>query len=381
MKVTLLPHGKPGCEPCLSEAVGFGGHAAGICYMPDDFDAILAEPVEKTEKRIADTLQSGHHSVYDHVSYTLLLEGVPKILAMVLNNEKAYATSEKSARYTQMKPSQREQELYEKWIGILEVRIGAAYPDLSKMQIHKLAQENARYMISVFTPTTMAHTTTLRQWNYIFHWMERFLDQKRSGQLFAKLRPHVSEFLDCVDFLRVEGLNDDLKCRELSLFDVRDSHQEYFGEVYCTTYHGTFAQLAQAHRHRTIDYCMRLDVLPSFYTPMIVASNDGLNSDWLADITSVASVFPQGMMVKITERGTCENFILKTQERLCSSAQLEVSRQTWATLQRYLSAVKTSDEDLYDEVMSRHNKPARCGNGYKCPKPCKWGVGQLNRLV
>ena len=35
-------------------------------------------------------------------------------MAMILNNEKEYNTSEKSARYTKMKPSEEEEKLYNK---------------------------------------------------------------------------------------------------------------------------------------------------------------------------------------------------------------------------------------------------------------------------
>ena len=88
--------------------------------MPDNFEAILAEPSENTLKRVTQTLTSGHHSVYDHPTYSLLLENVPKILAMVLNNEGMYTTSEKSARYTKMEPSEKELELYNKWYEIFK---------------------------------------------------------------------------------------------------------------------------------------------------------------------------------------------------------------------------------------------------------------------
>ena len=380
MKVTILASGKPGFELDVRDALVFAGQAAGICYMPENFEALLAEPIEKTERRANGTLRSGHHSVFDHLSYTAILEDAPKILAMILNNEKAYATSEKSARYTRMQPTEREQTLYDKWLRLIETRIQDEYSYIDGTKAHKLAQENARYMISVFTPTSMVYTTTLRQWNYIIHWMERFLDQERSGEFFVILRPYIQEFIECVAHLRVEGLNDEAKGRDLSLFDNRTDRREYFGEVYCTTYLGSFAQLAQAHRHRTLDYKMRLPEYPSFYVPPIVAEDKALELQWLKDITSIAQVFPQGMMVSITERGTYENFILKTQERLCSDAQLEISRQTWATLQRYISSVKESDLDLF-EILSRYNVGARCGAGFKCPTPCRWGVKQLNRPV
>jgi len=180
--IKVLASTLPGSILDLDTAKIFSGHAAGICYMPDSFETILNEPIEKTMKRANMVLQSGHHSVYDHVSYSLLLENIPKIVAMVLNNEKTYATSEKSARYTQMQPSDRERELYDKWMKIFTERILSVYPDTLPEKAKKLAQENARYLISVFTPTTMMYTTSLRQWNYIIHWFKKFVDGENQGK-------------------------------------------------------------------------------------------------------------------------------------------------------------------------------------------------------
>jgi len=381
MKISVWASTKPGFTLGNEEALLFAGHAAGVCYMPEDFAAILAEPTQKTKNRAAGTLASGHHSVFDHASFTLRLEGIPKILAMILNNENEYATSEKSARYTQMQPSPSEQVLYDKWLVIFEGLIAGEYPHLTEKEAHKLAQENARYLISVFTPTVMVHTTTRRQWNYVIHWCERFVKAEPTNEFFVALRPFVQEFIDKMSFLRVGGLNDEIKNNDLSLFDSRSHRQECFGEVYCTTYLGSFAQLAQAQRHRTLDYKMRLLGVPSFYVPPIIADDEFLTSQWLTDIESVARFFPQGMMISITERGTYENFILKTKERLCSPVQLEISRQTWVTMQQFLKSVELSgDLELY-RILLRYNSSARCGAGYKCPKPCRWGTKQLDRRV
>ena len=84
------------------EAIRFSGREAGICYAKEGYNHIALEPVEKTDKRVSLTLNNGHHSVSDHVQLGLNLQNIPKILAMVLNNEHQYTTSEKSARYTQV---------------------------------------------------------------------------------------------------------------------------------------------------------------------------------------------------------------------------------------------------------------------------------------
>ena len=119
--------------------------------MPDTVETLFAEAPEKTQRRANGNLESGHHSVFGHAHYNLIFEGIPKILAMILNNEKIYNTSEKSARYTKMQPSEEEKVLYEKWIEKYKKVIKEEYPEFDDKKVKKLAQENARYLISVFT--------------------------------------------------------------------------------------------------------------------------------------------------------------------------------------------------------------------------------------
>ena len=176
MQIRVLASTKVGYKMPREEAINFSGKSAGICYMPDSLDTLFSEDVAKTERRAKGTLASGHHSVFGHVTYNLALEGIPKILAMILNNEKIYNTSEKSARYTKMEPSEKEQKLYEKWIEIYQKVIKEKFPEIDDKKVKKLAMENARYLISVFTPATiMEYTVNFGQLNYIAHWFENFV--------------------------------------------------------------------------------------------------------------------------------------------------------------------------------------------------------------
>ena len=110
MKTKVIASTKVGYVLPKEEALDFSGKSAGICYLPDTLETLFAEPAEKTERRVNGNLQSGHHSVFGHATYNLSFEGIPKILAMILNNEKIYNTSEKSARYTKMEPSEEEKD-------------------------------------------------------------------------------------------------------------------------------------------------------------------------------------------------------------------------------------------------------------------------------
>lgn len=166
MKIKVIASTKVGYKMPKEEAIDFSGKEAGICYLPDDLEKLFGEDKEKTLKRAQRTLKSGHHSVFGHPTYNLTLEGIPKILAMILNNEKVYNTSEKSARYTKMNPSKEEKELYEKWINIYKEKISVEYPKIDEKRVEKLAQENARYLISIFTPATiMGYTVNFCQLN------------------------------------------------------------------------------------------------------------------------------------------------------------------------------------------------------------------------
>jgi hypothetical protein len=95
----------------------------------------------------------------------------------------------------------------------------------------------------------------------------------------------------------------------------------------------------------------------------------------------LAKNYPQGMMVRVNERGTIEDFVLKCTKRLCGSAQLEVMEQTKKTFKKYLKAVKNNPV-LYNYLLPYSKGPRCTFPGYKCPKPCPFGPKNgLNRII
>jgi len=286
--------------------------------MPNSFEDIVAEPIEKTQRRIAMTKNGGHHSVYDHPYINLYLEDIPKALAMVLNNENFYATSEKSARYTKMVLEDEEKQLYDKWCGIYEGLIKDRYQEkaptfFTESKIKKLAQENARYLISVFTPTSMAYSTTYSQINKIAGMMEKEIFNPNKSKFYELLTPAMIDFVSAVQALPYhdENLGKINKQRTLSLVKPTEAKvQEVFGDVYATTYKGSFAQFAQAQRHRTLNYDIQLLDEPEFYVPPILNTEE-LKAEWKADCEKQAKVFPQGMLIQINEYGKWDKFLLK----------------------------------------------------------------------
>ncbi len=366
MEINLI--GSTNNMDALDEMLEFSRNCARVCYSEKDFEELQEEkPDLKLTERL---LKSGHHSVFEHINLTFNMKGIPKILAMVLNNEKQYATSEKSARYTQMSEiDERQKEKYDKWKAILIPEINKVFPNLKdkkirEISIKKLAQENARYMTSIFTPTKMIHTVNLRQLNFLIYEFENFIKKYQCGEkvLKTRLTGSMNEFLKQTDFLKINGLENQTD-RHLSLFNKKKV-KEHFGDTYSTNYLMSFAGLAQAHRHRTINYHISDGIQNEsklgFFVPDILPEN--LKEEWVKDLKKISEYdFPQAQLIRINERGIKEDFKSKRTLRECGHAQYEIMKNTLETSLKYSFV---DDEIIFDE------KP-------KCtPKGCKgchWG--------
>ncbi len=358
----------------------FSRDCARICYTEKDFDEVMKEPYNQ-ELVFDRLLPSGHHSVFEHINFSFSLSGYPKIMAMIFNNEKQYATSEKSARFTQMQEAEPEQrKKYEKWMEILQPEIAKIYPNIPEGRdtaITKLGQENARYMTSVFTPTKWVYTTNWRQLNFLMQSFGEFEEglQHCDATLAERIVPWMQSFSEQASALRVDGM-DNQTDRHLSLFNPR-LVEEHFGDTYSTSYRMSFAGLAQAHRHRTINYHISdgttLGGPLGFFIPGIIKDNPELVAEWIEDLTEVASSdFPQAQLLRVNERGIIEDFRSKALLRMCGHAQYEIMRQTLETAGKY---------EQYQAEYSDGLK-TKCLQGIDCNSKCNWrGARALERRV
>ena len=394
MKIELLPNyflNKDGTFN-IDDAILLSGKIAGVCYDKEGFSHLQKESAEKTKKRVAMTLNNGHHSVYDHISISLNIKNIPKILAMVINNEHQYTTSEKSARYTKIVSddagiiTEAESMLYEKWIDIFKEKIKELYgSEFNDSKVSKLAQENARYLVTVFMPTEMIYSTSLRQINYIASWLKEYMNKDNKNDFEEKLSKYMGEFISELERLNLlnEGLMKNNKFRTISLFGTNlDKNKDYFSNIYETTYKASFAYFAQAQRHRTLDYKMQILKKKEYFIPPIIEDDKELVSEWLNDMDIVSSVYPQGELVLITESGKFEDFILKCKERLCSSAQLEIMNKTKEILHNYSDYLNETNNPLAKDI-KKYLKGARCTfKDFICTSDCKFKAGKLlNRKI
>lgn len=350
-----------------------GRDAGRVCYSKLNFETIREE---KEKDKLIETLTgSGHHSPFDHPHITLYFKDIPKMFAMVLNNEKVYTTSEKSARYTMMKLSDAEQVLYDKWVDISLKKLKILYPNMDEKQMLKLAWDNARYLTSSFTPTSMLYTVSFRQISYLIHWFNDYIKTAPDNEFTSKLKNSMKEFNSQLNELFVLDMTPDIKCRKLSLFSKHNDFQDYFGDVYSTTYDVSFASFGHLHRHRSINYeLFNLNNLydlsnPKFFIPPMF---EDVCEEWIADLESLKYNYPQAMLVSVHEWGHYLDFYSKAVERMCGHVLIETMETTGKLFEKY--ARNVTDEFLAKELFSNCVGKAKClFPGVKCVSPCFWG--------
>lgn len=390
VEVLLMPH-----TPFLrydgkfdkEAAIEYSAKIAGECYEPDGWSKLINEDEKKTEIRERLTLGLEHTTPYEHINIGMEISNMPKILAMVLNNERQSTSSEKPAHYTKIDSyndqniSVMEAALYNKWLDIFIGKINEQYGDVfesSKIKI--LAEENARYMVSVFATTRMIHTVPWIQLNRICNYMQDFKFKGNKTEFDKRLIEVFNQFINRLDELNILDIKamSNKKNRQLSIFGD-EKIEENFGSSYSTNYKGSLAQFAQAHRHRTLEYNMQFLKEKEYYVPPILKDDPALVLEWLEDMDSVKDITPQGELVSINESGTYNKFILKIKERLCTTSQLEIMEQTRDTLLKYKKSLE-ANKHLLAEDISKYSRGAQCTfPDYTCDQDCKFLEGK--RLV
>lgn len=391
-----------------NEILQMAGSYAAICYSSKNF-CDFKDDKEKNIRIAKHCIKSGHHSIFDHIMITLNIEGIPKIIAMMLNNIEFYNTSEKSGRYTKF-PNNK---IYEEWIDIFKDLISKSdkvkdhVKDDIKL-VEKLAMENARYLLPIDIETNMIYSITVRQLSYLYFSMiklhDNFQELNKDSYLFNadeknyyKIIDHINKFineLEKIEFIKELNIEpksgNDYLYNKINFFNssnisntfVRvfddgknNISEEYENYPYIIKYKASIATIAQLQRHRTtsINIFMKdifdTNIDREYYIPPILNDDIKIMNKYINTLESLDYI-PTAILVDIVETGTRNSYKIKSLERLCSRAQLEVCE----TVKKYSSAIN-KDTFLYNSEI----KP-KCKH-FKCQEPCKYGVNGLDRNI
>lgn len=416
------------------------GVKAAVCFKETKEKEVFSpNSIRDTEAnsqlilRGLNTIYSGHTTPTEHPSVGLEITNIPKVLCMVLNNEHQYTACERSLRYTPIESNEIISDLevknYNKWLKIFEYIIEKEYGDFyrkvngteakTKKAIKKLAQENARYQVSIFMPTTLTYSAPWIQINKIASYMEKVIEGPFNN-LENMLIPYFKEFIATLKYLKVLITKEDVlklcdedmfnrlcknhpeiknykdnnsllyennKNIDLSFFANRNPFTginlpNEFGVNVSINHKESFACLAQEQRHRTIDCEMEIPSGFEAFIPPIIDNNLYLCSQWLNDMISVKNKFPQGQIVIVNTSATLSNLIdYVSKERCCEHAQLEIEQKYINEIipEIYSNLVLNRQYKLAEELKPYVGKLRCAYPTYNCPSKC--GHPRLTRRI
>lgn len=390
------------------------GVKAAVCYKEGDVTPTIIREGETDDvliKRAINTILNDHTTPSEQQVIGLEIVGIPKILCMILNNEHQYSACERSLRYTPVKESSfissKEIKFYQEWLRIFNEVITKKYFDFYRKfnssdkntmkAINKLAQENARYGISIFMPTTLTYKVPLAQINKIYLYNEELINNPLN-ELEISLIPYLQDFNSQLKQLKVIVMEKDAKnlCPDLSivgedrplyknnkhiqlsLFSYRNkfsgiNNENQFGYSFSYNFEVSWASYAQFHRHRTEDF--EIGFLDEFKCciPPIISDDKMLTEKWLKEMNELHDIHPQGEIIKANMSGTLKNLInFIGKERACEHAQLETeSIFLNKILPDYYDGLVSTNQEELATIVKPYVKKLRCAfPDYNCPKGC-----------
>lgn len=402
------------------EALINTGVKAAVCYKQKGATSPWGIRVEEDNKTLIkrgiNTILSDH-TTPSELEIALEIIDIPKILCMVLNNEHQYSADERSLRYTPIETAVNINDIeklkYEKWLNIFQKILIEEYWDFfikynvsekaAKTSIKKIAQENARYMVTVFMPTTLTYRVPWAQINKIVLYMERFIADPNKTELQEMLIPYMKDFINQLKKLKVIITKEDAikicneldienlkfpqnnnylysnnKQIELSLFADKNKfsgiyQSNEFGTNFSYNFYPSFASFAQIHRHRSVDCEFIEDDNLEPYLPPLIEGKSDLEKTWFKDMAEVRRFYPQGQKVRANISGSQKNLLnFVGKERSCDLAQLETQHFFTHELipADYAYLLKTGQEEMAYQIEPYVLK-LRCKYpDYNCPLQC-----------
>lgn len=197
MNVTLLTHTPDPMKLIYT--------AARTCYSPLTPEHIWSQDIseEKMFALVNDILESGHHSVLEHVSFTFAISGMSRIRSQQLTRHRLMSVSQQSQRYVFVKENfeyyiprgLRYQSIYSELMSNLQ----AAYKELNDSGLDK---DEARMVLPNATATNLVITVNLRE---LIHICNVRLCKRASGEfqdlvammrkLVVKVIPQMAKYL------------------------------------------------------------------------------------------------------------------------------------------------------------------------------------------
>lgn len=402
------------------EALRTTGMKAAVCFKPGNIKPWEIGDLESDDvlvKRGVSTIVSDHVTPSQQVPVSIEAYDIPKVVCMYLENIGMQAADERSLRYTEFIDvngvSDVEIRLYNKWLKKIQDVLWKDYANFflranqndekkAKNAIKKIAQENARFFLSIKVTTALTYTSNLAELNKVALQIEKLLKSEEKNEFEQMAAPFLDEFYNKLKELKILLTNNDIwniapevarsfklskddnlvyhdpKSIDLNLLTEHNKFitgsEDEFGISFNATRPISLAGYAQFERHRTIRTSISIPSDYNFFVPKFIEAYDSLAIEWIRDSLLVQKVFPQGQLIDMSLQGSIYDLVTYVGgERACTRAQEEITSFYLSLLEDYYNGLKDTKPELASVLKPYVNK-YRCQSGcYKCLAPCPGG--------
>lgn len=312
MEVRVIASSHIGHEAEKQKFDEFSGKMLGLINKSDNLKTLMYEDNAKALRRSDMAKVNRDRSVFDHENITLYFEDLPKIISVILDSEKSWRKSEKDNKFTSTYFSKEEELIYNKWVDLFKGRIAKGFKDKNQVctdkMLENLAEGYAIYLKSVFTPITATYTVSYGEYNRVIGVLENYIGKEKNNDFENKLSATLIEFVMKLKALVYYDKNLAKTSDQIKLF-TKNNIEEYYGDVYSTSYKGSFECVSKLIQNRDINYQINL-LEGEYYAPSIISENSDLKELWNSDIITLGN-YPLATLFTINERGNLDDFILK----------------------------------------------------------------------
>lgn len=301
----------------------FSGKMIGLTNTEDNLKTLMYEDNAKALRRSESAKKEFNRKCFDHESFTLYFEDMPKILSIIIDSQESWVKSEKISRFNALYLSKEEEVIYNKWIDLFKSKLAKIYKEKNKVStdimLTNLAESYAVYLKSVFSPVVVAYTTTYGEFNKLIGLLEDYIAIKKDNEFENKLSAIMIKFVMQMKSLPFYDKNL-AKVNEKLTFTKNYNIEEYYGDVYAVSYRCSFLGLSEIILDKKCDYDIK-NMENDYYVPAIIADNNDLKELWVSDLITLGN-YPMATMLSINEKGTLDGFIDKYKMSLTGNYEL-----------------------------------------------------------
>ena len=354
MDVKIISSSKSGESVTREEFELFGGRIAGMNMMNESYEKMLDEERTKTQRRIKQTKSNGIHSVYAHNSITLYLDRVPKIILLILKSLKQEVSE---GVVYEDETSSKTKILYKKWVDIFKNKLTKVYkqenPNITDIALTNIAKYYADYMTSIFAPVSMVYTTNYKAINYLISAFECMISKANKSDFEEKVTPYIQDLVANLKGLPFydEELASNRFAGGLNLFADDKPTEEYFGDIYSTSYDASMLELCESFDFKALDFSMRVKE-GEYYIPEIIADSESFSELWISDLKELEGTYPEATMITVHETGTLSAFLTKIKYTRQMPKYLEIVNITEDILKKYEYALRMKIHPRAEEIIT-----------------------------